>query len=44
MAAATARRMDWAADLGLREKFHGSFPESYQDVLAAIAEMPVAKR
>jgi len=36
MAAATARRMDWAADLGLRDAFGGEFPESYQEVLDAI--------
>ena len=39
MAAATARRMDWAADLGLRETFGGEFPKTYQEVLDAIAEM-----
>jgi len=37
MAGATARRMDWAADLGLREKFGGEFPKTYQDVLDAIS-------
>ena len=37
MAAATARRMDWAADLGLRETFGGEFPKTYQEVLDAIA-------
>jgi 3-hydroxyisobutyrate dehydrogenase-like beta-hydroxyacid dehydrogenase len=36
MAAATARRMDWAADLGLREKFGGEFPKTYREVLDAI--------
>jgi len=43
MAAATARRMDWAADLGLRESFNGEFPKTYQEVLDAIARMPVTK-
>jgi 3-hydroxyisobutyrate dehydrogenase-like beta-hydroxyacid dehydrogenase len=43
MAAATARRMDWAADLGLRETFRGEFPKTYQEVLDAIAAMPPAK-
>jgi 3-hydroxyisobutyrate dehydrogenase-like beta-hydroxyacid dehydrogenase len=37
MAAATARRMDWAADLNLRDKFGGEFPKTYQDVLDAIS-------
>jgi len=36
MAAATARRMDWAAELGLREKFGGEFPKTYKEVLDAI--------
>lgn len=36
MAAATARRMDWAADLGLRDAFGGGFPKTYQEVLDAI--------
>ena len=43
MAAATARRMDWAADLGLRETFRGEFPKTYQEVLDAIAAMPATK-
>jgi 3-hydroxyisobutyrate dehydrogenase-like beta-hydroxyacid dehydrogenase len=37
MAAATARRMDWAADLGLRATFGGEFPKTYQEVLNAIS-------
>jgi 3-hydroxyisobutyrate dehydrogenase-like beta-hydroxyacid dehydrogenase len=37
MAAATARRMDWAADLGLRARFAGEFPKTYQEVLDAIS-------
>jgi 3-hydroxyisobutyrate dehydrogenase-like beta-hydroxyacid dehydrogenase len=37
MAAATARRMDWAADLGLRDAFGGEFPKTYQEVLDAIS-------
>jgi len=36
MASATARRFDWAADLGLKEKFGGEFPKTYEEVLAAI--------
>src|SRR5689334_5604459 len=43
MASATARRMDWAADLGLREAFGGEFPKTYQEVLDAIARMQTAK-
>jgi 3-hydroxyisobutyrate dehydrogenase-like beta-hydroxyacid dehydrogenase len=42
MSAATARRMDWAADLGLRDAFGGEFPKTYQEVLSAIGT-PVAK-
>jgi len=36
MASATSRRFDWAADLGLKEKFGGEFPKTYEEVLAAI--------
>ena len=36
MAEATARRMDWAADLGLKSRFAGEFPKTYQEVLDAI--------
>lgn len=38
MASATARRFDWAAGLGLRDKFGGEFPETYQEVLDAIRQ------
>jgi 3-hydroxyisobutyrate dehydrogenase-like beta-hydroxyacid dehydrogenase len=38
MASATARRMDWAAGLGLREKFKGEFPKSYQEVLDTLSK------
>jgi hypothetical protein len=38
MASATARRFDWAAELGLKEKFHGDFPKTYEEVLDAIRE------
>jgi 3-hydroxyisobutyrate dehydrogenase-like beta-hydroxyacid dehydrogenase len=38
MAAATARRMDWAADLGLRDKFAGEFPKTYQEVLDILSK------
>lgn len=43
MAEATARRMDWSAQLGLKALFHGEPPKSYRDVVDAIAKMaPVA--
>lgn len=38
MASATARRFDWAAQSGLREKFDGEFPATYQEVLDALHE------
>jgi 3-hydroxyisobutyrate dehydrogenase-like beta-hydroxyacid dehydrogenase len=41
MAAATARRMDWAARQGLRERFGGEFPDTYAEVLEALREQPV---
>ncbi len=37
MAEATVRRMDWAAELGLKARFGGEFPKSYKEVLEAIA-------
>lgn len=37
MASATAGRFDWVAQSGLREHFNGQFPETYQQVLDAIA-------
>ena len=43
MAAATARRMDWAADLELRDAFGGDFPKTYQEVLGAIAGIHTIK-
>lgn len=36
MASATARRFDWVAQSGLREKFGGEFPATYQEVLDAL--------
>lgn len=38
MATATARRFDWAAQSGLRERFGGEFPETYKEVLDALHE------
>jgi 3-hydroxyisobutyrate dehydrogenase-like beta-hydroxyacid dehydrogenase len=43
MASATAKRMDWAAGLGLRDAFQGEFPKTYQEVLDAIAAMHATK-
>jgi len=37
MAEATVRRMDWAADLDLKSRFGGDFPNTYQEVLDSIA-------
>ena len=37
MAEATARRMDWAADLGLKTRFGGNSPDNYQEVLDVIS-------
>lgn len=37
MAEATVRRMDWAAELGLKARFGGEFPKTYKEVLDAIA-------
>jgi 3-hydroxyisobutyrate dehydrogenase-like beta-hydroxyacid dehydrogenase len=37
MAAATVRRMDWAADLDLKARFGGEFPKTYQEVLDALS-------
>ena len=38
MAEATARRMDWSAQLGLKARFGGEAPGSYREVLEAIHE------
>jgi 3-hydroxyisobutyrate dehydrogenase-like beta-hydroxyacid dehydrogenase len=37
MAEATVRRMDWAAGLGVKARFGGEFPKTYQEVLDALA-------
>lgn len=39
MAEAIARRMDWSAQLGLKELFHCEAPKSYRDVVEAVAKM-----
>lgn len=43
MAEATVRRMDWAADLGLKARFGGEFPKTYKEVLEAIASASAVK-
>ncbi len=43
MATATARRFDWVAESGLREKFGGEFPATYQEVLEALSETTAAQ-
>jgi 3-hydroxyisobutyrate dehydrogenase-like beta-hydroxyacid dehydrogenase len=37
MAEATARRMDWSAQLGLKARFGGETPRGYREVLEALA-------
>ena len=44
MAEATVHRMDWAAGLGLRERFQGEFPKTYKEVLDAICSAPTPGR
>jgi len=47
MAAATARRMEWSAQLGLKQHFGGEPPASYREFLEAVAELesaPALKR
>ena len=39
MAQATARRMDWSAKLGLKERFQGEPPRNYREFLEAVAEL-----
>jgi 3-hydroxyisobutyrate dehydrogenase-like beta-hydroxyacid dehydrogenase len=41
MAEAIVRRMDWSAELGLKQMFHGEAPKSYRDVVAAATGRPV---
>jgi len=38
MAEATARRMDWSAQLGLKTLFNNEAPKSYREVVAALAK------
>jgi 3-hydroxyisobutyrate dehydrogenase-like beta-hydroxyacid dehydrogenase len=41
MAEAIVRRMDWSAELGLKQIFQGEAPKSYRDVVDAAAKKPV---
>jgi 3-hydroxyisobutyrate dehydrogenase-like beta-hydroxyacid dehydrogenase len=41
MAEAIVRRMDWSAELGLKQLFRGEAPKSYRAVLEAVANMAV---
>ncbi len=43
MASATARRFDWAAQTGLKEKFGGEFPATYEEVIRALKDVSVAR-
>lgn len=42
MAEAIVRRMDWSAQLGLKQRFAGEAPKSYREVLDVIAKMSAA--
>jgi len=39
MAAATARRMEWSAQIGLKQHFGGEAPKGYREFLEAVAEI-----
>jgi hypothetical protein len=39
MAAATARRMDWSAQIGLKQHFGEEAPKGYREFLEAVAEI-----
>ena len=42
MAEAIVRRMDWSAQLGLKQRFGGEAPKTYREVLDVIAKMSAA--
>ena len=42
MAEAIARRMDWSAQLGLKERFYGETPRNFREVLDALSKMSAA--
>jgi len=44
MAEAIVRRMDWSAQLGLKELFKGKAPKSYRDVVDAVAKMAAVEQ
>jgi 3-hydroxyisobutyrate dehydrogenase-like beta-hydroxyacid dehydrogenase len=41
MAEAIVRRMDWSAELGLKQMFHGEAPKNYREVVDAATKKPV---
>jgi 3-hydroxyisobutyrate dehydrogenase-like beta-hydroxyacid dehydrogenase len=41
MAEAIVRRMDWSAELGLKQIFHGEPPRNYREVVEAATKKPV---
>jgi 3-hydroxyisobutyrate dehydrogenase-like beta-hydroxyacid dehydrogenase len=41
MAEAIVRRMDWSAELGLKQMFRGEAPKSYREVVDAATKKPV---
>jgi 3-hydroxyisobutyrate dehydrogenase-like beta-hydroxyacid dehydrogenase len=41
MAEATVRRMDWSAEMGLKERFGGKDPKSYQEFAEVVAGLHV---
>jgi hypothetical protein len=43
MAEAIVRRIDWSAELDLKQRFGGEAPQSYREVLDSIAKMSVAQ-
>lgn len=44
MAEATARRMDWSAQLGLKKLFNGAPPDTYRSFAVAVAELDQIKQ
>jgi 3-hydroxyisobutyrate dehydrogenase-like beta-hydroxyacid dehydrogenase len=42
MAEAIVRRMDWSAQLGLKERFHGDAPRNFREVLVALSKIGAA--
>jgi len=44
MVEATARRMDWSARLGLKQRFGGEPPRNYREFLEVVAELETASK